>query len=84
MRLHEREQEKDIEIVIVTSQHSDTAVEKTLSAPDLSQSQVGSLTSFMIILSLNYIKQLRLKEDFRLSRGFSMETLPPHEHDIHR
>ena len=32
--------------------------------------------------SLNYIKQLRLKEDLRLSHCFSMETLHPHEHDI--
>ena len=32
--------------------------------------------------SLNYIKQLRLKEDLCLSRGFSMETLRPHEYDI--
>merc|ERR1711974_355223 len=45
LRLHEREQEKDIEIVIVTSQHTDTAVEKTLSPPDLSQSQEEEVTA---------------------------------------
>ena len=32
--------------------------------------------------SLNYMKQLGLKEDLGLSRGFSMETLCPHEYDI--
>ena len=32
--------------------------------------------------SLNYIKQLRLKDDLRLKRGFSMETLRPYEYDI--
>ena len=32
--------------------------------------------------SINYIKQLGLKDDLRLSRGFSMETLCPHEYDI--
>ena len=33
-------------------------------------------------ISLNYIKQLGFKEDLRLKRGFSMETLCPHEYDI--
>ena len=32
--------------------------------------------------SLNYIKQLGLKDNLRLKRGFSMETLCPHEYDI--
>ena len=32
-------------------------------------------------VSLNYIKQLGLKDNLRLSRGFSMETLCPH--DLH-
>ena len=32
--------------------------------------------------SLNYIKQLGLKDNLCLSRGFSMETLCPHEYDI--
>ena len=36
----------------------------------------------LLFISLNYIKQLRLKGDLRLSRGFFMETLRPHEHDI--
>ena len=31
--------------------------------------------------SLNYIKQLGLKDNFCLKRGFSMETLRPHEYD---
>ena len=30
----------------------------------------------------NYIKQLGLKDNLRLKRGFSMETLCPHEYDI--
>ena len=33
-------------------------------------------------LSLNYIKQLGLKDDLCLSRGFSMETLRPHDYGI--
>ena len=33
-------------------------------------------------MSLNYIKQLGLKDNLRLSRGFWMETLCPHEYDI--
>ena len=32
--------------------------------------------------SLNYIEQLGLKDNLRLKRGFSMETLCPHEYDI--
>ena len=35
-----------------------------------------------ISLSLNYIKQLGLKDNLRLKRGFSMETLCRHEYDI--
>ena len=34
------------------------------------------------VTSLNYIKQLGLKDNLRLSHGFSMETLCPHEYDI--
>ena len=34
------------------------------------------------VKSLNYIKQLGLKDNLRLKRGFSMETLCPHEYDI--
>ena len=33
-------------------------------------------------MSLNYIKQMGLKDNLRLKRGFSMETLCPHEYDI--
>ena len=33
-------------------------------------------------VSLNYIKQLGLKDNLCLKRGFSMETLCPHEYDI--
>ena len=36
----------------------------------------------MSVFSLNYIKQLGLKDNLRLKRGFSMETLCPHEYDI--
>ena len=36
----------------------------------------------MKYISLNYIKQNRLKDDLPLSRGFSMETLRTHEYDI--
>ena len=38
--------------------------------------------SLKVPLSLNYIKQLGFKEDLRLKRGFSMETLCSHEYDI--
>jgi len=34
------------------------------------------------MLSLNYIKQLGLKDNLLLKRGFSMETLRSHEYDI--
>ena len=33
-------------------------------------------------VSLNYIKQLGLKDNLCLKRGFSMETLCPDEYDI--
>ena len=36
----------------------------------------------LLNLYINYIKQLGLKDDLRLSRGFLMETLCPHEYDI--
>ena len=33
----------------------------------------------MCVKSLNYIKQNKLKDDLRLSCGFSLEMLPTHE-----
>ena len=41
-----------------------------------------SLANIAMFSSLNYIKQLRLKDDLRWTRGFSMETLCPHEYSI--
>ena len=38
--------------------------------------------SIPVIFLLNYIKQLWLKDDLCLWRGFSMETLRPHEYDL--
>jgi len=63
LRLHEREQEKDIEIVIVTSQHSDTAVEKTLSAPDLSQSQEEEVAASKAITNATALNTSVSKSD---------------------
>ena len=40
------------------------------------------LSETKCLVSLNYIKQLGLKDYLRLKRGFSMETLCPHEYDI--
>ena len=42
----------------------------------------GKLDVKIQSLSLNYIKQLGLKDNLRLKCGFSMETLRPHEHDV--
>ena len=39
-------------------------------------------TSLRNVSLLNYIKQLGLKDNLRLKRGFSMETLFLHEYDI--
>ena len=45
---------------------------------------LGNETFFLSLFleSLNYIKQLRLKDDLRLWRGFSMEKLGTREYDI--
>ena len=50
----------------------------------LKEKQVGKMVYSKTVngKSLNCIKQLRLKDNLRLKRGFSMQALCPHEYDI--